>query len=326
MYVSVTEPIRKAITRTWWVLVTTGYAEKRIQLGFCAFLAAAIENTSYDHALRSLGIATTPLGPNEPMVVTLALLLLGMWLSSRGELMLLDGIIRNRGAVRAPWRECKAEGNRLFVARLVLTLTWLAPGGLVFYAVMQGGATGNAPFGWPVLAGLGLLGGAAALVLLGIHLLLLELVVPTMYLRRLPVLAAWRVAREELLPGHGWTILLFFLIQTLLRLATILLLLALVALQAPNAAGVQVVMLLLGTAIVLLIYVLYVFRKSYTLFFIEQFGPRWHVFVHDPVGPYCRSCGYDLSGTPANQCSECGTEIPAVQWEWLQQQRNAPNQ
>jgi hypothetical protein len=326
VYVSVTEPIRKAIRRTWWVLVTTGDVEKWARLGFCAFLSGGIGFGYYDTVIRTLGFGTPSAGPDEP-VTALLMFPLVLWVSSRGLLMLLDGIIRNRGAVSAPWRAWKTEGNRLFVARLVLTLAWLVPVVFVYFAAAPGDAGGDAPFGWAVLVGLGLLVAAAALVLLGVQLLLLELVVPTMYLRRLPVLAAWREVREELLPGHGWSTLLFFLIQALLRLAAIvLLLLAWITLQGANAVGGGPVMILLTTVILLLVFVLYVFRKTYTLFFIEQFGPRWHVFVHDPVGPYCRWCGYDLSGTPVNQCSECGAEIPAVQWEWLQQQRNAPNQ
>ena len=48
--------------------------------------------------------------------------LLVTWLSSRGKFMLLDGIVKNQGAVSEPWSEYKAEGNSLFLFRIVVGL------------------------------------------------------------------------------------------------------------------------------------------------------------------------------------------------------------
>ena len=62
------------------------------------------------------------------ILLVLALALLFSWLSSRGRLMLLDGVVHNRGAILAPWKEYRREANSLFRGRLVL--------GLISFAVL----------------------------------------------------------------------------------------------------------------------------------------------------------------------------------------------
>jgi hypothetical protein len=317
VYISVTEPIRKSITRTRRMLFVEGTAGKWFKLGFCAFLAGLVQGGGNFNFEDDFGITSEPVVFVVVAGLALALYLLLLWLSSRGQMMFLDGIVRNRGAVVAPWREFAVEGNRLFGARLLLTLGWFVPAALVGVGALLFDQAEHAPPLWGVLAALGLFALVAIAGLLIAQFFLFEFVIPTMYLRRVPVRAAWRMVREEILPGQVGTIFLFFLMQIVLLVA-----IGLIALVVVLATCCVAALPYLSSVILL---PLYVFMQSYTLFFIEQFGPRWHVFVHDPVGPYCRSCGYDLSGTPANQCSECGTEIPVVQWEWLQQQRDASN-
>src|SRR5205085_2839847 len=51
----------------------------------------------------------------------LALVVFFMWLSARGTFVFTDCIVRNRGAVGAPWREYRQEGNSLFGFRLAIS-------------------------------------------------------------------------------------------------------------------------------------------------------------------------------------------------------------
>ena len=53
------------------------------------------------------------------VLLVIAIGLLIAWISSRGKFMFLDGVVRNRGAVREPWREFRSEGNSLFLFRIV---------------------------------------------------------------------------------------------------------------------------------------------------------------------------------------------------------------
>jgi hypothetical protein len=56
------------------------------------------------------------------IVVTLGLIVLFAWLNSRGRFIFADCIVRNRAAIVAPWKEFRAEGNRYFVFRLLVSL------------------------------------------------------------------------------------------------------------------------------------------------------------------------------------------------------------
>ena len=65
----------------------------------------------------------------------------------------------------------------------------------------------------------------------------------------------------------------------------------------------------IGTVILLPILV---FLRCYTLYFLEQFGEPWRIFVYDTGEVPCVSCGYDLRGNPeALTCPECGEPTPA---------------
>ena len=66
----------------------------------------------------------------------------------------------------------------------------------------------------------------------------------------------------------------------------------------------------------------FVFMRCYTLYFLEQFGEPWRLFVYDTGFIPCMYCGYDLRGNPeALTCPECGGPTPAALGEssegWL---------
>lgn len=85
-------------------------------------------------------IVSTPTGPIRPypwirdnmgLVIMLAVLVFAalvamivllLWLSSRSRFMFLDGIVRNGGAVVAPWRNLQRQANSLFAFRICLAL------------------------------------------------------------------------------------------------------------------------------------------------------------------------------------------------------------
>ena len=47
------------------------------------------------------------------VLLVLALVVLCMWLGARGRFMFVDCIVRNRAAIKEPWREFRTEGNSL---------------------------------------------------------------------------------------------------------------------------------------------------------------------------------------------------------------------
>jgi len=246
-----------------------------------------------------------------PLVVGLVLLgflaycvvsALFTWLESRGKFMFIDGIVRNRGAVVEPWHEFRPLGNSLFLFSFLLSIVGM-------FLVVGFGALGVA-IAWPDIQRGHFEGATAAalvvsvllLIALGItlfviHLLLENFVVPVMYLRRVRVLAAWGVVRQEVLHGRVGNIILFFLMKVLLALVTGVLVVLLTC-----ATCCLVVIPYLGTVILL---PLFVFNRCYSLCFIEQLGAGWRFFQDDSQARYCSHCGRDLRGEVAHGCPKC---------------------
>jgi len=297
MAISVTEPIGWALTRTGRMLFKPFEWRKWFVLGFCAWLAQLGEGGGANVNLGGGGRDGPSggwAGPFEPLlgwgrehvglvivlavaafIVFLAIGLVVVWLSSRGKFMFLDGVVRNRGAVVEPWHRFRTPGNSLFGFRVVFGLAAMA------VILLIGGA--GLAIAWPdiqaerfgVMAGVAILAGALlmtpAIVALGLIAALLEdFVVPVMYLRGVRTLAAWRIFRHELLPGRFWKFVLFYLMRMVLGLG-----IAVVAIVATCFTCCLTVIPYLGTVILLPIFV---FMRSYSVYFLQQFGPGWQFF------------------------------------------------
>jgi len=123
---------------------------------------------------------------------------------------------------------------------------------------------------------------AVAIVSGVVNLFLNDFVVPIMYRRRIGVLAAWRSFRDELLAGHIGSFVLYVLFKILLGIAIALVTLLLICFTLCIAA-----IPYLGSHVLLL--PLHVFERSYSLYFLEQFGPEWQFFPRRDdydTGPY----------------------------------------
>jgi hypothetical protein len=91
-----------------------------------------------------------------------------------------------------------------------------------------------------------------------------------MYLRGVRTLAAWGIVWREILPGNFWRIVLFYLMKIVLGLG-----IAVVAIVATCFTCCLTIIPYLGTVILLPIFV---FSRSYSVYFLQQFGPGWHFF------------------------------------------------
>jgi hypothetical protein len=333
---SVTEPISQAFERTRRILFQPFDLGKWCLLGFCAFLAQLGEGgggSSFQFPGGGPGAPGPPGPPGVPpaspfaqaltwlqanwtwvvpvaalaLAALIAIVALLTWLSARGRFMLLDGIVRNRGAIAEPWREQRAEANRFFVARLLLTLLG---GAAMLLAV--GVALALA---WTDLMDGRLRGGGVAALVVGITLMLLmalalglaswlldTFVLPAMYLRRAGVRDAWDAVRYEILRGHVGTVVLFLLMQIVLSIGAGMIGIVVICATCCLAALPYV------SSVVLL--PIAVFMRCYGLCFMEQFGPQWTFFVRQDEPPVCHVCGYDLRMNVSGVCPECGT--PAV--------------
>ena len=297
---SVTEPVVTAVQQTRHILFQPFKLPKWLKLGFCAFLAGMGQASGTGGLTGSdpdFGTPDPDSGPvdldgvgawiqaNLALFIAVTILVVGLlialglvstWLGSRGRFMLLDGVIRNQGAIAEPWREYRREGNSLFRFRFYLGLLCL---GLIAMILALGLLVA-----WPdlesnQLSGAGLLAIVIGLLLLlvlmvgysVISLVLHDFVVPIMFLRRIPVHTAWREFRLSFWQDNQGAVVLFFLMRFVLNIAVGIL---------------AVVVILLSCLIALVPYVgsvlllpLTVFQVAYPLAFIQQFGPQWQVFA-----------------------------------------------
>jgi hypothetical protein len=212
------------------------------------------------------------------MILLLALWLLILWLSSRGRFMFLHCVALDRAEVAEPWSKFKREANSLFWFRLVLGLI-----GMVVMLPMVAGIAlmivrmvlrGEPDAGGILLAaGLGLMFIVLAIVFALVHKFTTDFVVPIQFLRGGKCLAAWREF-WRLLADNAGLFTLYILFQIVLGTAIGILVLGAIIITC-CIAGCLMIIPYIGT--VLLLPVL-VFKRSYPLYFLRQFGPGYDVF------------------------------------------------
>ncbi len=293
MGLSVTDPIERAIDRTKAILFQPFQAEKWFTLGFCAFLAQLGSPGGFNSFQNfggrnnvgdSLKSALEPV--REWILAHLALVIAGLvlaillglvlgWLKARGQFMLLDGVAHNRGEIAKPWTEYAPEGNSLFgfniLFGVVVLLGIASIAGFAFTLALPDIRAEE--FGRPaitaLLVGLPLLL-AFLLAAAVVGVLLLDFVVPAMYLRRQGTLEAWGTVRREVFAGRTGTIVLYLLMKLVLGFA-----IGIVAFLGICLTCCCAILPYIGTVILL---PLFVFHRSYSLCFLEQLGAGWRFF------------------------------------------------
>ncbi|MEY2499189.1 MAG: hypothetical protein QOD12_2745 [Verrucomicrobiota bacterium] len=207
-------------------------------------------------------------------VVVFALVLLFMWLSSRGRFIFVDCVVKNRGAIVAPWREFRREGNSFFLFSLLLmfiTLISIVALGLVIalpLGLFSGETRSN---GIGAIAVFALI--FAGLIAIGLAIFLsvvTNFMIPVMYTRRCRAREAFRDVAKLVLNRPG-PFILFVLFGFVLALALIICgtLLACMTCCIGGLPYVSTVLLL--PAIVWLL--------AFKLLFFQQFGPQYDAWA-----------------------------------------------
>jgi hypothetical protein len=219
------------------------------------------------------------------VILMVALWLLILWLNSRGRFMFLHCVALDKAEVAGPWSKFEREANSLFLFRVVLGLA-----GMVLMLPLLGGIAlmivrmvlrGEADAGGIMLAaGLGLMFFLLAIVFALVRKFTMDFVVPILFLRGGKCLAAWKEF-WGLLANHAGLFTLYILFQIVLGMAIGIIVLGAVLITC-CIAGCLMAIPYLGT--VLLLPVL-VFKQSYPLYFLRQFGPGYDVFPPAPPAP-----------------------------------------
>jgi hypothetical protein len=121
-----------------------------------------------------------------------------------------------------------------------------------------------------------------------------------MYLQRVKAMEAARIGWRDLVRPNLGAVFLYMLMRIVVAIGIG------VATQAATCLTCCIAGLPYIGRVILL--PLFVFEQSYTLYFIEQFGPQWRVFVHDEGR--CPACGYDVRYSQSSVCPECGSTLP----------------
>jgi len=308
--ISVVTPVSQALDRVKRMLFQPFDISKWFVIGFCAWLATLGESGGNFHSggkFHSGGGGQWGAGSSFRdymdqaahfvmqnlywiIPAAVALLILGVawgilltWLSSRGKFMFLHCVALDRAEVKRPWSEFAPEGNSLFWFRFVLGLF-----GMLLFLPLLGGILliigrmlyrGNAEAGGIVLAvGLGLMFLALAVCFALIRKFTRDFVVPIMFLRRVECTVAWKELLS-LLGANVGRFTLYVLFQIVLAMAIGLLVIVAVVVTC-CIAGCLMVLPYLGT--VLLLPVL-VFKRSYSIYYLAQFGPAYDVFPPAPL-------------------------------------------
>ena len=311
--ISVIDPITPAWNHMVRILFKPFEFKKWLTLGFCAFLSQCSEGGGSGFSNFPTTGNTFPgmygwIENNFSTFITiaclalfaiLALIFFVVWISSRGKFMLIDGIVKNRGAISEPWNEYKREGNSLCLFSFGVMLLYI----IVFVVL---GASSFA-IAIPDVQRQEFTGfGIAAIVVGSIFLLLYILasvfvaffikifVIPTMYIKRISAMEAWKIAWVELHQPNRWSSVLLLLMVLLLSLgAGSTAMFAICATCCIGALPYVSSVLLLPIA---------VFFTCYSLCYIQQFGAEWTFFRN-----MCRFCSYDMQGLEeGHSCPECG--------------------
>ena len=199
--------------------------------------------------------------------------------------MFLHCVALDKAEVGEPWNKFGREANSLFWFRLVLgligmvlMLPMLAGIAVIIVRMVLRGEPDAA--GIMAAVGLALIFFAAAIVYGLIHKFTTDFVVPILFLRGGKCLAAWREFWGLLADNVG-LFTLYILFQIVLGMAIGVIVLGAVLITC-CCAGCVMAIPYIGT--VLLLPVL-VFKRSYPLYFLRQFGPGYDVFPPAPSAP-----------------------------------------
>ena len=309
--ISVTEPVSPALERVKTMLFKPFDPGKWFTIGFCAWLAFLGEggggriNSGFnnnvnignqnqagesfrhgyhqarDYVLNNLAWIVP--AAVAAVLLLLALWLLILWLSSRGRFMFLHCVALDKAEVSEPWSRFEREANSLFWFRvglgligMVLMLSMLA---VMTAAIVRMVLHGEADAGGIMLAaGLFLCFLLAAIVFALIRKFTMDFVVPILFLRGGKCLTAWKEF-WGLLADNAGLFTLYILFQIVLGMAIGIMVLGAIIITC-CIAGCLMIIPYIGT--VLLLPVL-VFKQSYPLYFLRQFGPGYDVFP--PASP-----------------------------------------
>jgi hypothetical protein len=304
--ISVINPINPAIARIGDMLFKPFDFTKWLTIGFCAWLAYLGEKgfSGVNFRMPSDRDGFKGIGPDArlffetylPLIITigiivfvivLAIAIVCMWLRSRGQFMFLHSVVSNDARIGEGWNRYSRAGNKLFVFNLIVSFIFLMIASvfaavIIFcvMAIVRGdggiavGIIGLIPTVFTIFFFIIL----AALFMK----LTFDFVVPTMYLRQCGPIQGWRFF-WALLSANKGNFLLYILFQIVINIAIGITVFIASAILCCTCCCLLLLASLPYIWAVALLPVL-IFKRSYSLYFLSQFGPEWDVFTARGTG------------------------------------------
>ncbi len=295
--ISVLDPIAPALERVKTILFKPFDLGKWFVIGLCAWLAYLGKgggggngfNFNFQHDVKlkqaieqAEDFITENLFWIVPVAIfvvmlTIVICLVLTWLSSRGKFMFLHCVAQNKAEVKNPWSKFGKHGNSLFLFRILLGLIGavsILPFiiAIVLFAIMLSRR------GAHIVPAMGILMFVLIIITLALILFLIEkfttdFVVPIMFLRTTSCIAGWREFLT-LLSVNKASFVLYILFQIVIGLCISAIILAAVCVTCCCACCILAIPYI-GTVLLLPVFV---FKRSYSLYYLRQFGPQFDVF------------------------------------------------
>lgn len=200
------------------------------------------------------------------VLIVLAVVALFIWINSRSRFVFTDCMVRNRGAIVAPWKEYRVEGDRYFVFQIVISFCSMIIFGGLALLWLVGDYTGQRMIPLALLIFLGVCLGLIAIVVLAI----MHFMVPVMYRQRCSAGAAFGQV-WSLIASHPATFTLLGLFYLVLAIAA-----GMIACLVTCVTCCIAAIPYIGTVILLpVVIVLY----GFALCFLRQFGDPYDVWA-----------------------------------------------
>lgn len=297
--ISVIDPLGPAFERVKTILFKPFDLGKWFVIGFCAWLAylgtgggGGGGNRAQWHMDKDFGQAAEeakefvlenlfwiiPVGVMVLLVIVV-LWVLFTWLSSRGRFMFLHCVAQNKAEVKVPWTKFREHAGSLFLFRIVVGLVAFVTFGLpcLMAAFSLFAILSEPTFVWavPGLVAAGLVFIVLAIVFWLVKRFTTDFVLPIMFLRTTRCVTAWREFLN-LLSANKARFALYALFRIVIAI-TIGVIIALGFCIGCCLCCVSMLLLIpyIGTVVLLPVFV---FERSYSLYYIRQYGPPFDVF------------------------------------------------
>jgi hypothetical protein len=313
-YVSVIDPITPAIERVKTVLFRPFDLGKWFVIGFSAWLAELgpkgggnggggggrgggapfrrgdIPAEAREFFESAKGYIMANLHWIAPVVVFLVVIgvaigLLVIWLRSRAQFSLLYCVAQNKSEFWIPWRQYRQHGGSLFAFRVVLGIVWFLTAGAFLTLSIGLGIASYETLGFNVLTISGIVTSAllfiSSMIVFGlIGMFTTDFVVPIMYRHALTCRQGWRMFLEILSHNQG-RFILYAIFHVVIGMVIAVLVVAIACGTCLIACCLFVIPYIGAVALL----PFKVFRRSYSLYYLAQYGPDFYVFAPEPVEP-----------------------------------------